>query len=545
MSNIKLKDHNWDATGIYDSVLEKTQRQINADLTANKVNISDYTPETKTSEMTQTVGKDSNGKLWTTPVSSESIVSATEAWLADNITQETGYVIDDSLSVMGAAADAAAVGDLKSLVVDNLQAEYIDPQFVSGRFKISQQKSAIEESTKYVYSYFIEAENDIIVRCTEGYNFTVFYTAHDELNYPTAALSPTWSGGPVEYTYNPTFPYIVICARRNDGGDITTEEATNAVVATTYVKIDDGYYPYSLAPGRIYTSADGHNSIYYYVVVKKFDETGSQIPIQADYSETLSPTAYAKEFGTTITVNSGMVSGGNQGAVIKNGTIIKDTEYTEPSTYLVCLGFDKDRIPHEYPINTSAQEMIDDGIKNASVAYYRLIENGVARDISNIGIPESNFEHRPRMCLFIRENGYLGFLAIDGPAKDAPYDVSYGTTPAQTAELLLSLNAYNAWMLDGGGSTSLSIKGSKINANIDGNYTQDRNIHVTWSIPHKKDNLAIQQIYSQVGFQRDQTTVFFQRQMNKRIPIAPNEDGEYMLIATVNDGHKTYEWVER
>lgn len=29
MSNIKLKDHNWDTTGIYDSVLGKTQRQIN------------------------------------------------------------------------------------------------------------------------------------------------------------------------------------------------------------------------------------------------------------------------------------------------------------------------------------------------------------------------------------------------------------------------------------------------------------------------------------------------------------------------------------
>ena len=111
MSNIKLKDHNWDTTGIYDSTLGKTQKQVNADLTANKVNTSDYAPATKTSEMTQSVGKDSNGKLWTTPVSSATIVSATENWLANNITQETGYVIDDSLSVSGAAADAGAVGD--------------------------------------------------------------------------------------------------------------------------------------------------------------------------------------------------------------------------------------------------------------------------------------------------------------------------------------------------------------------------------------------------------------------------------------------------
>lgn len=33
------------------------------------------------------------------------------SWLEDNITQETGYVIDDTLTVQGAAADAKAAGD--------------------------------------------------------------------------------------------------------------------------------------------------------------------------------------------------------------------------------------------------------------------------------------------------------------------------------------------------------------------------------------------------------------------------------------------------
>ena len=114
MSNIKLKDHNWDTTGIYDSTLGKTQRQVNADLTANKVNTSDYAPATKTSEMTQSVGKDSSGKLWTTPVSSASIISTTENWLSNNVDPDTGYVLDRSLSVANAAAPADLVGDLKS-----------------------------------------------------------------------------------------------------------------------------------------------------------------------------------------------------------------------------------------------------------------------------------------------------------------------------------------------------------------------------------------------------------------------------------------------
>lgn len=40
-----------------------------------------------------------------------SITSVTESWLAAHITQETGYVIDDTLSVRGAAADAKVTGN--------------------------------------------------------------------------------------------------------------------------------------------------------------------------------------------------------------------------------------------------------------------------------------------------------------------------------------------------------------------------------------------------------------------------------------------------
>lgn len=151
MSNIKLKNHNWDTTGVYDSTLGKTQRQVNADLTANKVNTSDYAPATKTSEMTQSVGKDSSGKLWTTPVSSASIASATETWLANNITQETGYVIDESLSVKGAAADASACGDLKSSIDKTLldeysiiQRPYLGRTFVANNLTVNQKGLELE-----------------------------------------------------------------------------------------------------------------------------------------------------------------------------------------------------------------------------------------------------------------------------------------------------------------------------------------------------------------------------------------------------------------
>ena len=68
-------------------------------------------PVEKTNLMTQPVGKDANGKLWTVPVQESTIVSATENWLSNNISQDGDYIIDESLSIPGAVADAKVVGD--------------------------------------------------------------------------------------------------------------------------------------------------------------------------------------------------------------------------------------------------------------------------------------------------------------------------------------------------------------------------------------------------------------------------------------------------
>ena len=68
-------------------------------------------PVEKTNLMTQPVGKDANGKLWTVPVQQSAIVSATENWLSNNISQDGDYIVDESLSIPGAIADAKVVGD--------------------------------------------------------------------------------------------------------------------------------------------------------------------------------------------------------------------------------------------------------------------------------------------------------------------------------------------------------------------------------------------------------------------------------------------------
>lgn len=59
------------------------------------------------------VGNKSTEDLNLNP-SDEQVAEAVDAWLDDNVTQETGYVLDDSLTLSNAAAPADKVGELKS-----------------------------------------------------------------------------------------------------------------------------------------------------------------------------------------------------------------------------------------------------------------------------------------------------------------------------------------------------------------------------------------------------------------------------------------------
>ena len=311
-------------------------------------------------------------------------------------------------------------------------------------------------------------------------------------------------------------------------------------LASTKALFDDGYYSLAYGEGTFISKIDNLPSKWYSVTVPKLDENGDIIPILADYSETYdSPNKYASNMHTTLTANAGMgLSNGQlQGAVIKDGVIVRESDYINPPSYLVYVGFDADRNAHEYPVNTSAETMLNDGIKNACIAYYRLIRDGEKCDYESYNLAPTNYERNPRMCIFVRSNGVVGFIAVDGRS-----DVSYGVTPDEMADLALSRNAYNAWMLDGGGSTSLNYKGTKINANIDGNGTADRKIKVTWNIPRHFENLATQKAYDYIGVQRNKITTFFQNQINKKIPLPPSDNGEYYLKLRVENGIYTYFW---
>ena len=51
------------------------------------------------------------GRSSSSPVDPSVIVEATEDWLDEHIDPTTGYAVDDTLAVSGAAADSKTVGD--------------------------------------------------------------------------------------------------------------------------------------------------------------------------------------------------------------------------------------------------------------------------------------------------------------------------------------------------------------------------------------------------------------------------------------------------
>ena len=54
---------------------------------------------------------------------SQTIIEETDAWLEENISQETGYVLDRTLSMENAAAPADLVGDLKSALAEEIETQ--------------------------------------------------------------------------------------------------------------------------------------------------------------------------------------------------------------------------------------------------------------------------------------------------------------------------------------------------------------------------------------------------------------------------------------
>ena len=239
----------------------------------------------------------------------------------------------------------------------------------------------------------------------------------------------------------------------------------------------------------------------YVAIIPKFDNKGSLIEVYVDKDDNKSPNQYADANKTSITTNAGLTYQNSsnvwkQGIVIGNGVVLNqapsDITYQNYNTY---IGFDEQRNILEYQANiTTPESMLNDGVKNAYLVFYRYMNNGVLEEHLDAG----NWEvESPRMDIGIKSNGDLVVLACDGRTEN-----NKGLLNTEALTIMQEYNCVRAWRCDGGGSTSLNLKGNKINRNIDDNATTDRKITVTLNVKKEIVNQENAKTYNEINKQK-------------------------------------------
>ena len=219
----------------------------------------------------------------------------------------------------------------------------------------------------------------------------------------------------------------------------------------------------------------------------------------------LTPTQYAQAKHTSLTVNgSASVLVANNtyinGNIIGDGKILNTWNAPEgvkvPENF-VYVAIMKDRSLRQYPFSTSAQKMIDDGVQDSWLSYWRLINNGNLVDNSQSKGNEGHTkvsDLNPHLGLGIKDDGTLVIAACDGRT-----DINPGLTSDDFAQAMKDWGCINAWHMDGGGSTSVTHNGLKINRNIDNDGVTDRAIPYTFNVKKPGAGGGTAEAYSQVG----------------------------------------------
>lgn len=275
----------------------------------------------------------------------------------------------------------------------------------------------------------------------------------------------------------------------------------------------------------------------YITTIPKFDNNNELIKLYVADNTGISPTKYARDEYTTLTINASsyitdMVDSSLSGVpiMIGNGEILRNHPMISEGVAdnILYLGITPNREIREYQVNnTLAQTMLNDGCEQVFDVYYKLIENNSALDLSGVLVKGSNTivtEKHPRQCIGIKSDGTIIILSCDGRTAD-----NMGLTSEETQEILLAKNCVNAWNIDGGGSTSTTIKGTKINRNVDDDGTTDRIIPFTLNIKKENDlNEIITKAFSKIGEVKQEI-------LNQILPDVFNMKGDNITSQDVDD----------
>ena len=293
----------------------------------------------------------------------------------------------------------------------------------------------------------------------------------------------------------------------NDGGGATykitneesetdyQEELENGLYASLINNLGNNYYD-----EITYTKERYYDTDCYFAIIPKYDQKNELIDVYVDKDETVSPLQYAQKNHTTLTINGGLTKLNSQqqwiqSIVIGNGEVLNgEAQGVTIWDYNLYIGFNENRELLEFVANeTTAEEMIQAGVKNGYMVFYRFLNNGELEEHTDA--PNWNVK-APRMDIGIKSNGDILIFACDGRTV-----YNTGIDDEQAATLMANKGCIKAWRTDGGGSTSLNIKENKINRNIDEDGTSDRKIHITLNVKKPTKDEKNANLYGEISKQ--------------------------------------------
>ena len=238
-----------------------------------------------------------------------------------------------------------------------------------------------------------------------------------------------------------------------------------------------------------------HHTTCYTVTIPKVDKHGNTIMPEMNYHQNwISSNLWARQYHTTLTLNGDASIRIGPGETYMNGNIISggkiihqaDASKQYPNR-MKSLAIMNDRSIREYQAGTSAQQMLNDGAQVAFTVYYPLVKNGQKSGYANSDNDLTDnlraggrvTEHYPSLGLGEKSDGTWIVIGCDGRSM-----VDDGLTADQFAQKFIDAGCVNAWRMDGGGSTSINVRESKINKNMDDNGATDRSLQWTFDI-HK------------------------------------------------------------
>lgn len=246
----------------------------------------------------------------------------------------------------------------------------------------------------------------------------------------------------------------------------------------------------------------------YTVTIPLNDSDGNIIEPYMGFSTTETPMQYAQSHGTTFTCNGTLNilktdDTWQVGYVMSRGEVLYGSAVTGTpvANSLKYVSVNQDRSVTEYPITATLAQLQAGNAYNVFTAFFKMVENGAAMDLSDVTIDSQSDlnDLNPRLAMGYKADRTLIFFACDGRTS-----INRGLSSDETAEQMVSLGCTDAWMLDGGGSTSLNYQCCKMNRNIDGGGTEDRMIRFTFNVKKEDANDFMVPAFAKIGEEKQQ-----------------------------------------